>query len=106
MYIAMNHFHIAAGRGEDFERRLARAREPSRRRAGGSWTSTWFGARMTTTERIATHRTARGATARRSSTGRIPTPFKRAHAQGGMGEGVLLGHPQFNGWESIDLSGG
>ena len=30
--------------------------------------------------------------------------FRRAHGGAGMSEGVLLGHPRFRGWESVDLT--
>lgn len=103
MYIAMNHFHVAAGRGADFERRwrerrsylddvpgflefrLVRGKDDDdgshRYASHTTWTS-----RQTFLDW--THSDA----------------FRRAHGGAGMSEGVLLGHPRFRGWESVDLT--
>ena len=105
MYIAMNHFHVAAGRGEEFERRW-RERESYLDDVPGFLEFHLVRGKDDDdgTHRYASHSTWRDRDAFVEWT--HSDAFKRAHGQGGMGEGVLLEHPRFHGWESIDLSGG
>lgn len=102
MYIAMNHFSVAAGRGPDFEK-VWRERESYLDHVPG-----FMGFHLVRgkdrddgTHRYASHSTWRDRAAFVDWT--HSDAFKRAHAQGGMPEGVLLGHPQFQGWEAVDL---
>ena len=102
MYIAMNHFHIAAGRGEEFEQ-LWRERETYLSEVPGFLQFHLVRGKSDDdgTHRYASHSTWESHEAFLAWT--HSDAFKKAHAQRRMPEGVLLGHPRFQGWETIAL---
>ena len=102
MYIAMNHFRIAAGRGDEFEQ-LWRDRESFLDETPGF---VRFHLVRGADEEDGTHRYA-SHTALNSRQAFVDwtesEAFRKAHAQGRMPKGLLLGHPEFRGWEAVDL---
>jgi heme-degrading monooxygenase HmoA len=103
MYLAMNHFHIAAGRGGEFEQ-LWRERETYLSEVPGFLQFHLVRGKADDdgTERYASHST--WATHDAFLAWTHSDAFKKAHAQGRMPEGLLLGHPRFQGWETVELS--
>ena len=103
MYIAMNHFNIAAGRWQEFEQ-LWRQRD--------SYLEGVPGFRQFHLVRsadlddgshlYATHSMWEDEEMFRAWT--HSEAFRKAHGGSRMPEGLMLGHPNFHGWQAIDLT--
>ncbi len=103
MYIAMNHFRVEPGKAERFERQW---------RERKSYLDDVPGFKQFHLVRgkddedgahcYASHTTWESREAFLDWT--HSEAFSRAHGQTRTGEGVLLGHPIFRGWQSVDLS--
>ena len=102
MYIAMNHFHVAAGRGEEFEQ-LWRERESYLDDVPGfvEFHLVRGASDEDGTQRYASHSTWKNEDSFVAWT--QSESFRKAHAQRRMPEGLLLGHPRFTGWQTIEL---
>jgi len=102
MYVAMNHFRIAAGRGEEFE---ARWRERESHLDGVPGFVQFHLVRGKDHEDGA-HRYASHVIWESEATFTDWTrseAFRKAHGAARMPEGLMVGHPQFMGWQSIEL---
>ena len=103
MYIAMNHFNVSMGRGAEFEK-VWRDRDSYLNDVPG------FGEfhlvrgkdRDDGTHRYASHTTWDTYEAFRSWT--HSDAFKKAHGEKRTSEGLVLAHPNFRGWQAVDLS--
>lgn len=101
-YIAMNHFRVAAGRGGEFEGRW---------RDRTSYLDTvpgfvQFNLVRGKDEEDGTHRYASHVIWQNRQAFLDWThsdSFRKAHASRETPAGLLLGHPQFQGWETIEL---
>ena len=103
MYIAMNHFRVAAGRGGEFER-MWRERDSYLDQVPGFIE---FHLVRGKDEEDGAHRYASHTvwTSREAFLDWSHSDaFRNAHAQKRTPEGLLLEHPRFAGWESVDLS--
>ena len=102
MYVAMNHFHVAAGRSADFERRW---RERKSYLDGVEGFVSFHLLRGKDDEdgshRYASHTMWHSRDAFLGWT--HSEAFRAAHGSSGMADGVLLEHPRFQGWEAIEL---
>jgi len=102
MYVAMNHFRIAAGRGAEFEARW---------RDRKSYLDTVPGFMQfhlvrgkdedDGTLRYASHVIWDNHQAFLDWT--HSDAFRKAHAQGDSPAGLILEHPRFHGWEAVEL---
>ncbi len=102
MYVAMNHFRVAAGRGEEFEARW---------RDRKSYLDTVPGFvqfhlvrgkdEEDGTQRYASHVIWDNRQAFLDWT--HSEAFRKAHASRETSPGLILEHPRFQGWESVDL---
>lgn len=103
MYIAMNHFRVAPGRGEDFERGW-RERESYLDDVPGFVDFHLVRGKDEDdgTHRYASHTTWRDRQAFLDWT--HSDAFRKAHASRATPSGVLLEHPRFAGWEAVDLT--
>ena len=102
MYIAMNHFRIAAGRGDEFER-IWSERESYLDSVPGF---VQFHLVRSKDEEDGTHRYASHTTwANRQLfvDWTHSDAFRKAHGERRSPEGLLLGHPRFEGWQAVDL---
>jgi heme-degrading monooxygenase HmoA len=97
----MNHFRIAPGRGEEFEQ-LWRGRESFLDEAEGFLAFHLLRGEPDDgrTERYASHSTWSSREAFVAWT--ESEAFRKAHAQGRMPKGLLLGPPRFEGWEAVE----
>ena len=102
MYIAMNHFRIAAGRGAEFE---ARWRDRTTYLDAVSGFVQFHLVRGKDEDdgahRYASHVIWESHQAFLDWT--HSEAFRKAHASRDTPEGLLLGHPQFHGWQTVDL---
>jgi len=101
-YIAMNHFRVATGRGAEFEERW-RDRTSYLGSVPGFLE---FHLVRGKDEEDGTHRYASHATWENRQAFLDWThsdAFRKAHAARESSPGLMLGHPQFQGWETIDL---
>ena len=103
MYIAMNHFKIAAGRGAEFEQ-VWRDRESFLDDSPGfvEFHLVRGKDRDDGTHRYASHTVWTDYEAFYAWT--HSDAFKKAHAERRTPEGLMLEHPQFRGWQSVDLT--
>ena len=102
MYVAMNHFHVAAGRGGEFEERW-RNRKSYLDEVPGF---VRFHLVRGKDEEDGSHRYASHViweTRQNFLDWTHSEAFRKAHGSTRMPEGLLKGHPAFHGWESIDL---
>jgi heme-degrading monooxygenase HmoA len=102
VYIAMNHFHVAAGRGEEFEQ-LWRDRESYLAGVPGFLQFHLVRAAQDEdgTQRYASHATWENEAAFVAWT--RSESFRKAHRQRRMPEGLMLGPPRFQGWQTVEL---
>ena len=103
MYIAMNHFHIAADRHDEFER-VWRDRDSYLDEVPGF---VQFNLVRGKDDEDGTHRYASHVIWHSRETFVDWThseAFRKAHAEKRTPEGLLLSHPNFQGWQAIDLS--
>jgi len=102
MYVAMNHFRIAAGRGAEFEARW-RDRESHLDTVPGF---IQFHLVRGTDYDDGSHRYASHViweSEKSFDDWRASEAFRKAHGTTRMPEGMMVGHPQFHGWQSVDL---
>jgi len=101
MFVAMNHFRVAADRGDDFERAW-RERESYLEGVAGfaSFHLLKGAADADGALTYASHTIWADEASFRAWT--ESDAFRKAHAQGKLG-GILLGPPRFVGWTSVDL---
>ena len=105
MYIAMNHFRVAADRGDDFVRRWRERKSYLDEVAGFLAFHLVRGKdEEDGTRRYASHTTWRSRQAFLDWT--HSEAFRKAHGGTRNEPGVLLGHPEFRGWEAVDLDAG
>ena len=103
MYVAMNHFRIAADRGEEFEARW-RDRESHLGAVPGF---VQFHLVRGADHEDGTHRYASHVIWESEQSFVDWThseAFRKAHGSAKMPEGLMVGHPQFMGWKSVELS--
>jgi heme-degrading monooxygenase HmoA len=102
IYIAMNHFRVAAGRAAEFER-VWRERESHLDGVPGfvEFHLVRGRDRKDGSHRYASHVVWRSQRAFLDWT--HSDAFRKAHGQRRTPEGLLLGHPRFRGWQAIDL---
>lgn len=101
VYIAMNHFHVAAGRSKEFER-MWRERESHLDRVSGF---VRFHLLRGKNDDDGTHRYASHTewTSRQAFVDWTHSEaFRKAHGQRRTPEGLLLAHPRFQGWEAVE----
>ncbi len=102
MYIAMNHFHVAAGRAVDFEAQWRKRKSYLDRVPGFVQFLLVRGKDDEDgTHRYASHTMWESRQAFLDWT--HSEAFRKAHGQTTTGRGLMLGHPVFKGWESVDL---
>jgi heme-degrading monooxygenase HmoA len=102
MYIAMNHFSVAAGRGEEFEARW---------RDRKSYLDTVKGFRQFhlvrgKDEEDGSHNYASHViwdSRELFVDWTHSEEFRKAHEERTTPEGLILAHPRFRGWQAIDL---
>ena len=102
MYVAMNHFRIAAGRGEEFEARW-RDRESFLNEVPGF---VQFHLVRGEDHEDGSHRYASHVIwgSEQSFVDWTKSEaFRKAHGSARMPEGMMVGHPQFMGWKSVAL---
>jgi len=102
MYFAMNHFRVAAGRGAEFET-MWRDRDSYLDTVPGF---VEFHLVRGKDEDDGTHRYASHVawTDRQAFLDWTHSDaFRKAHASRSSPEGLILSHPQFHGWDSIEL---
>ncbi|MCP3982698.1 MAG: antibiotic biosynthesis monooxygenase [bacterium] len=102
MYIAMNHFRVAAGRGSDFEDQWRR-RESYLDQVPGF---VQFHLVRGKDEEDGTHRYASHTTwnSRQAFLDWTHSEaFRKAHGNTGGTKSVVLQHPEFKGWEAVEL---
>ncbi len=102
MYIAMNHFHVAAGRDVDFELQWAR-RESYLDDVPGFVAFRLLRGRDDDdgSHRYASHTIWESHQAFLDWT--HSEAFRKAHGRSGGTKSVLLSHPEFKGWQAVDL---
>ena len=99
MYIAMNHFHVAAGRGEEFEQ-LWRERESYLADVPGFVEFHLLrGPAAEDHTLYASHTVWQSHDAFEKWT--KSDAFRKAHANAGSHRNVYLGHPNFEGFEVV-----
>jgi heme-degrading monooxygenase HmoA len=102
LFIAMNHFQVAAGRGAEFERRWRDRKSYLDQVPGFVRFHLVRGKDYDDgTHRYASHTIWESREAFLDWT--HSEPFRKAHGGSRMPEGVVLGHPVFRGWEAVDL---
>ena len=103
MYIAMNHFKIAVGRGAEFEQ-VWRERDSYLDDVPGFVQFHLVRGKDADdgTHCYASHTTWHSRQAFLDWT--HSEAFRKAHGERRTPEGLLLAHPQFHGWEAIDLA--
>ena len=100
MYIAMNHFHVAAGRSEEFERAWAERDSYLADVAGFvAFHLVRAADDADGSHRYASHTTWESEAAFAAWT--ESESFRKAHARGGKTAGMLLGPPRFAGWTAV-----
>jgi len=102
MYVAMNHFQVAANRGDEFEDQWRR-RESYLDDVPGFKA---FHLVRGQDNEDGTHNYASHTIWKDRQTFRDWThseAFRKAHGKTSSTRGLLLGHPVFKGWESIEL---
>ena len=102
MYIAMNHFSVAAGRGGEFEEQW-RSRETYLHEVPGFVQFLLVRGKDDEdgNHRYASHTTW---TNRQSFLDWTHSDaFRKAHGRTGGTQGIVLAHPQFRGWEEVEL---
>jgi heme-degrading monooxygenase HmoA len=102
MYIAMNHFRIAAGRGGEFEARW-RDRTSHLDDVPGF---VQFHLVRGADHEDGSHRYASHVIWKSEETFVAWTKseaFRRTHGSARMPEGMMIGHPRFMGWQSVEL---
>lgn len=102
MYIAMNHFSVAAGRGAEFEH-IWRERDSYLDDVPGF---VRFNLVRGKDDDAGNHRYASHVIwdSRRAFVDWTHSDaFRKAHAQRRTPEGLLLEHPRFQGWQTVDL---
>jgi len=102
MYVAMNHFRIAAGRGDEFEARW-RERESFLDEVQGF---VQFHLVRGADHDDGSHRYASHVIWESEESFTAWTrseAFRKAHGAARMPEGLMIGPPQFMGWPSIEL---
>lgn len=102
MYVAMNHFRIAAGRGDEFEARWRDRRSYLDEVPG----FVQFHLVRGKDHEDGTHRYASHAIWESEQSFVDWTnseAFRKAHAGARMPEGLMIGHPRFKGWQSVEL---
>ena len=105
MYIAMNHFHIAAGRADEFER-IWRDRDSYLHDVPGF---RQFNLVRGTDSDDGTHHYASHVIWDSRETFVDWThsdAFRKAHGERRTPEGLMLEHPRFHGWQAVDLARG
>lgn len=102
MYIAMNHFHVAAGRADDFEE-VWRSRRSYLDEVAGFKEFLLVRGKDDDdgTHRYASHTTWESRQAFLDWT--HSDAFKKAHAGSGGTSALLLEHPRFRGWQAVPL---
>ncbi len=103
MYIAMNHFRVAAGRGSEFER-IWRERDSYLNDVPGfvQFHLVRGKDREDGTHRYASHAIWDSHKAFLDWT--HSEAFRKAHGEKRTPEGLLLTHPNFQGWHAVDLT--
>lgn len=102
MYIAMNHFRIAAGRGEEFETRWRERTTDLDEVPGFIQFHLVRGAdHEDGSHRYASH--VMWETEQQFVDWTRSDAFRKAHGSARMPEGMMIGHPQFMGWQSVSL---
>jgi len=103
MYIAMNRFHVAAGRGDEFER-IWRERDSNLDSVPGfvrfhlvRGNDDEDGSHYYATHTMWDSRQAFVDWTQSEA-------FRKAHGGTRSSEGLMLGHPRFEGWEAVTLS--
>jgi heme-degrading monooxygenase HmoA len=97
----MNHFRVAPGRGEEFERLWKRRKSYLDEAEGFLAFHLLRGERDEEgVERYASHSTWASRQAFVAWT--ESEAFRKAHSQGRMPKGLLLGPPRFEGWEAVE----
>ena len=103
MYIAMNHFRVAAGRGEEFEQ-VWRDRDSYLDEVPGF---VQFHLVRGKDEEDGTHRYASHtvwADRQAFLDWTHSDAFRKAHGERRTPEGLLLAHPRFEGWDAVDMT--
>ncbi len=103
MYIAMNHFRVAAGRGSEFEQ-IWRDRDSYLNDVAGF---VQFHLVCGKDEEDGTHRYASHAiwdSHKAFLDWTHSEAFRKAHGEKRTPEGLLLAHPNFQGWHAVDLT--
>ena len=103
MFIAMNHFRVAAGRGSEFER-IWRERDSYLNDVPGfvQFHLVRGKDREDGTHRYASHVVWDNHKAFLDWT--HSEAFRKAHGEKRTPEGLLLAHPNFQGWHAVDLT--
>ena len=102
MYVAMNHFHVAANRGTEFEDQWRRRKSYLDEVPGFKAFDLVLGKDNDDgTHNYASHTIWESRQTFLDWT--QSEAFRKAHGQTDSTRGLLLGHPVFKGWESIDL---
>ena len=102
MYIAMNHFRVAAGRGAEFEERWRNRKSYLDNVPGFGEFHLVVGKDDEDGSHLyASHTTWDSRQAFLDWT--HSEAFRKAHGQTGDTRGVVLTHPQFQGWEAVEL---
>ncbi len=103
MYVAMNHFRVASGRGAEFETRWRERKSYLDAVSGFVQFHLVRGKDEDDgTLRYASH--AIWDTRKAFVDWTHGDAFRKAHAERSMPEGLILEHPRFEGWEAVDLS--
>ncbi len=103
MFVAMNHFRVTAGRGSEFEQ-IWRDRDSYLDDVPGF---VQFHLVCGKDEEDGTHRYASHVVWNSHKAFLDWThseAFRKAHAEKRTPEGLLLGHPNFQGWQAVDLT--
>lgn len=102
MYVAMNHFRVAPGRGAEFEQ-MWRERDSYLDQVPGF---VEFHLVRGKDEEDGTHRYASHvvwADHKSFFDWTQSEAFRKAHGSRRSPEGLILGHPQFQGWTSVEM---
>ena len=102
MYMAMNRFRVALGREQEFEEAWRNRESYLDEVEGFREFHLLRGKSGDDATLFVSHSTWESQAAFVAWT--ESEAFKKAHRQGGMPSGVLLGHPAFEGYEVVDLS--
>ena len=103
MFVAMNHFRVTAGRGSEFEQ-IWRDRDSYLNDVAGF---VQFHLVCGKDEEDGTHRYASHViwdSHQDFLDWTHSEAFRKAHAEKRTPEGLLLGHPNFQGWQAVDLT--